>query len=151
LKLEKKARILDSSGNPLTGTEAAASTFTTDQNTLSPAATPGRIIEYQITYENVSTLPGSGKNNIILPAKSLVITEDGTAGNNTWFNLTTDPQYPANPTGSAIPAGTTTVTVDGGNIKIYTNTPGDIAPKGNGVFTFQRKINGRPAPLPPVN
>jgi hypothetical protein len=146
LKLEKKARILDSSGNDLTGTEAAASIFTSDQNTLSPAATPGRIIEYQITYENVSTAPGSGTNNIILPAKSLVITEDGTTGNNTWFNLTTDPQYPGNAKGSAIPDTTTTVTDDGGNIKIYTNTPGDVAPKGNGVFTFRRKINGRPTP-----
>jgi hypothetical protein len=150
LKLEKKARILDSSGNKLTGTEAAASEFTADQNALNSAATPGRIIEYQITYENVSTLPGSGANNVILPANSLVITEDGTAGNNTWFNLTTDPEYPAKPTtGSAIPAATTTVTVDGGNIKIYTNSPGDVAPKGTGVFTFQRKINGRPTPLPP--
>lgn len=152
LKLEKKARILDSESKELTGTEATASKFTTDQSILSPAATPGRIIEYEITYENVSTLPGTGTNNVILPAKNLVITEDGKAGNNTWFDFTTDPEYPAKPTtGSATPAATTTVTVDGSNIKVYINSPGDIAPKGKGVFTFQRKINERstPAPLPP--
>ncbi len=147
LKLEKKARLLDPNGNALTGTEAAASTFTSDQNTLSPAATPGRIIEYQITYTNVST--GGGTNSVILPAKTLVITEDGTTGNNSWFSLTTDPKYPSIPKGSATPAATTTVTVDGTNIKIYTNSPGDIAPQGTGIFTFQRKINGRPTPLPP--
>lgn len=150
LKLEKKARILDSNGIALTGTEAAASIFTFDQNTLSSAATPGRIIEYQITYKNVSTLPGAGTNNVILPANNLVITEDGIAGNNNWFNLTTDPKYPAIAKGSATPNDeTTTVTVDGSNIKIYTNSPGDIVPQGTGTFTFQRKINGRPTPLPP--
>jgi hypothetical protein len=150
LKLEKKARLLDSNGNALTGTDASASIFTTDQSILSPAATPGRIIEYQITYTNVST--SGGTNSVILPAKSLVITEDGTAGNNSWFSLTTDPKYPANlTTGSAIPAATTTVSGDASNIKIYINSPGDIAPQGTGTFTFQRKINGSstPAPLPP--
>lgn len=144
LKLEKKARILESDGT----TEVVG--FTTNQATLSPAATPGRIIEYQITYTNVST--GGGTNSVILPAKSLVITEDGTAGKNSWFSLTTDPKYPGTPKGSATPDTTTTVTVDGSNIKIYTNSPGDIAPQGTGTFTFQRKINGgsTPTPLPPA-
>ncbi|MBW4600101.1 MAG: hypothetical protein KME29_10960 [Calothrix sp. FI2-JRJ7] len=136
LKLEKKARMLEESGTPVAGT---AGNFTTDQTALGAAATPGRIIEYQITYTNISTTGGS--NSVILPANNLVITEDGDAGNNTWFAKTTDPTYPtAGGNGSAVGAGTINVTVTSGDIEIYTNTIETVAPQGNGTFTFRRKI-----------
>lgn len=137
LRLDKKARILEANGTPVTGGAGDFATATTAN--LAAAANPGRIIEYQITYTNVSTT-GSG-DNVILPAKDLVITEDGNAGNNTWFNLTTDPQYPTNSKGSANPAANTTVTPVGNNIQIYVNNVGDVAPQATGNFTFQRKIN----------
>lgn len=49
--LQKQARILESNGTPVTG---AAGSFTTDQTVLSTAVSPGRIIEYQIQYRNIS-------------------------------------------------------------------------------------------------
>lgn len=136
LKLEKKARILEANGTPVAG----AGTFTTDQTALGAAATPGRIIEYQITYTNIST--SGGTNSVILPANDLVITEDGNAGNNTWFATTTDPAYPTTGgNGSAVGSkGTINVTPNSGDIEIYTNSIPTVAPQGNGTFTFQRKI-----------
>ncbi len=154
LKLEKKARLLDSSGNTLTGTEATASAFTTDQSILSPAATPGRIIEYQITYTNVSS--GGGTNSVILPANNLVITENGSTGNNTWFSLTLDPKYPTPANGTATNTGGGTIAVTPAangavtDIQIYTNTVTTVVPAGTGTFTFQRKIKSTPTTNPPL-
>lgn len=136
LRLEKKARMLEADGTtPVAGT---AGNFTTDQTALGAAATPGRIIEYQITYTNISTTGGT--NSVILPANDLLITEDGNAGSNTWYPITTDPKYPGQANGSAVGAGTINVTVTSGDIEIYTNTVTTVAPQGNGTFTFQRKI-----------
>lgn len=138
LSLVKKARLLEADGTtPVTG---PAGTFTDDPTALAAAATPGRIIEYQITYTNISS--GGGTDSAILPAKSLVIKEDGSAAPNTWFGLTSDPKYPAQPNGSAVDAGgTITVTPNNGDIQVYTDTvTGDVAPAGTGTFTFQRKI-----------
>ncbi|NJL09695.1 MAG: hypothetical protein HC908_04265, partial [Calothrix sp. SM1_7_51] len=86
LGLLKEARILEANGT----TEVIP--FTTLQENLSPAATPGRIIEYRITYRNIST--SGGTNSVTLPANTLVITENGTTGGNTWFSTTLDPKYP---------------------------------------------------------
>jgi hypothetical protein len=143
LRLEKKARLLESDGT--TRVIPTDGSFTTDQTALAAAATPGRIIEYQITYTNVSTGAGSGTGSVILPANNLVITENGTAGNNTWFNLTLDPKYPTPANGTAVdPQGTITVTTAANgavtDIQTYTNTVTSVAPQGTGTFTFQRKI-----------
>lgn len=138
LKLVKEARLLEADGT--TAVTGPAGSFTTDQTALAAAATPGRIIEYRITYTNISS--GGGTNSAILPAKNLVIKEDGSTAPNTWFGLTSDPKYPAQPTGSAqSTGGTITVTPNNGDIQVYTDTvTGDVAPAGTGTFTFQRKI-----------
>ncbi len=139
LNLVKEARILEANGT----TEVVG--FTTNQATLSPAATPGRIIEYRITYTNISTGQGSGANNGLLPANSLVITESGIAGTNNWFSSTLDPVYPTPANGSASGTGGTIAVTTAANgaitdIQVYTNTVGNVLPQGTGTFTFQRKI-----------
>jgi hypothetical protein len=148
LSLDKKARILEDADNnpttPPTPVAGNAGTFTTVQADLSAAATPGRIIEYQITYKNVST--AGGTNSVILPANNLVITESGipVAGvsANNWFGVTTDPKYPtpAIGTGADSATGTIAVTVVSGDIQVYTDTITSLAPGGTGILTFQRKI-----------
>ena len=142
LSLVKEARLLEANGTPVTG---PAGTFTNSPTDLSAAATPGRIIEYRITYKNISTTGGT--NSVILPANSLVIKEDGSAGANTWFSSTTDPKYPTPANGSATDtpgtggtAGTITVTVNGTDIQVYTDTVTKVDPGKDGTFTFQRKI-----------
>ncbi|BAZ18100.1 hypothetical protein NIES4071_99830 [Calothrix sp. NIES-4071] len=143
LKLEKKARLLEANGNPVAG---AAGNFTTDQSILAAAATPGRIIEYQITYTNVSTTGGT--DSVTLPANNLVITENGTTGNNTWFSLTVDPQYQIQQSGigtATSSAGTINVNIAANStvndIQTYTNTVTTVAPgSAPGTFSFRRKI-----------
>ncbi len=142
LSLVKEARLLEANGTPVTG---PAGTFTNNPTDLSAAATPGRIIEYRITYKNISTTGGT--NSVILPANSLVIKEDGSAGANTWFSSTTDPKYPTPAIGTATDtpgtggtAGTISVTVNGTDIQVYTDTVTTVDPGKDGTFTFQRKI-----------
>ncbi len=140
LTLDKEARILEVDGvTPVTG---AAGTFTKVQADLSAAASPGRVIEYRITYKNIST--SGGTNNVTLPANSLVITENGSTGTNTWFGPTLDPKFPGTATGSATDAGgAITVTTSGTptDIQEYKDTVTSVAPgSAGGTFIFQRKI-----------
>jgi hypothetical protein len=139
LKLEKKARLLEADGKtPVFPT--TDKTYTTDQAALSASAKPGRIIEYQITYTNISTTGGS--DSVILPANNLVITENGT-GSNTWFDTTVDPKYPTPGTGSAEGTSVTVTTATNGtatDIQEYKDAIANVAPTKSGTFTFQRKI-----------
>jgi hypothetical protein len=138
LELKKEARILESNGT----TEVVG--FTTNQATLGPAATPGRVIEYRVTYTNISTTGGT--DSVILPANNLVITENGSTGNNTWFTLTLDRTYPTPATGTGASTGGGTIAVTTApngavtDIQIYTNTVTTVAPTDSGTLTFQRKI-----------
>ena len=141
LSLVKEARILEADGTtPVAGN---AGTFTTVQADLSAAATPGRVIEYRITYKNISI--SGGTNNVGLPANNLVITENGSTLPNNWFGTTIDPKYPTNGgVGSAVDAGgTITVTTSGApaDIQEYKNTVVKVDPgSAGGTFVFQRKI-----------
>jgi hypothetical protein len=141
LQLYKEARMLENDGTPVTG---LAGTFGIDQAALSAAATPGRIIEYRITYRNVSSTGGTG--SALLPANNLVITENGSAGSNTWGETTLDPKYPAQAIGSAIDSlgtlGSIIVTTGGSplNITEYKSTVTSVGPGISGTFTFQRQI-----------
>jgi hypothetical protein len=138
VSLVKAARILDVDGTTevvgFTGTPAA----------LGAAAKPGRIIEYQITYKNLST-PNAG-TSLGLPANALAITEDGNiVGGNNWAATTTDPKYPTPATGSALdPTAGAAITVTTGgapaDIVKYVDTITAVAPGATGTFTFQRKI-----------
>lgn len=139
VSLQKQARILDSTGNPIAG---PAGSFTTDSTVLSAATLPGRMIEYRIQYQNISVGQGTGINNVILPANNLVIKEDGNTSTNNWFTLTKDPAYPTTATGSAIDSttGAITVTTSNGDIQIYTDTLATLAPGVSGNMTFRRQI-----------
>jgi hypothetical protein len=143
LQLYKEARMLEANGTPVTGTAGNFGSDTAAQSALSAAAIPGRIIEYRITYTNVATSGGGG---VPLSANSLVITENGSAGN-TWGTTTFDPKYPTLPlVGSAIdtigPLGTITIVTGGTpvNITEYKSTVPSVLPGATGTFTFQRKI-----------
>ncbi len=141
LKLFKEARILEANGTAVTG---AAGTFGIEQTVLSAAAISARIIEYRITYSNISS--SGGTNNALLPANNLVITENGSAGSNTWGTTTLDPQYLTKTIGSAIDTfgtvGSIVVTTGGSpvNITEYKSTVTTVAPGVTGFFTFQRQI-----------
>jgi hypothetical protein len=139
LSLVKEARMLESDG--ITPVAGAAGVFTTDQVALGTAATPGRVIEYRITYQNISTTGGT--NNVLLPANNLVITEDGIAGTNNWFTFTFDPKFPTTAgVGSAVdPNGSIAVTTSGSDIREYRDTIVTVVPgAAPGTFIFQRKI-----------
>ena len=142
LKLLKQARMLDPNGVQV----APASGYTSDSTVLNQFARPGYTIEYQIQYKNISET-ASGTGDVILNAGNTIITEDGTAAPNNWFVTTKDFAFPSNPNGSAAAsAGTVTVTVQSGDIKVYVNNVGTVVPSGstgspNGTFMFQRKIN----------
>ncbi|NJM45196.1 MAG: hypothetical protein HC860_02750 [Alkalinema sp. RU_4_3] len=61
LSLEKKAQIWDGS--------TIIVPFTSDTTLLSPALRPGRIIEYQITYKNLSSAAVVGSGSVALSAR----------------------------------------------------------------------------------
>jgi hypothetical protein len=154
VKLAKETRILPGSGptpNP------------SDINFSIAAKTPaaGNIIEYRITYTNISEA-SVGTNNAILNAGNLVITEDGTTSGNKWGqdgdnNGTIDT---SNVVGSAVNVGTTstielykdstglTTSIDQSGItastditKYINRVTTVVAPGVNGTFSFQRKLN----------
>lgn len=146
LKMLKESRVLQGTGPAVQGT----------QGTFSIAAknpAPGNIIEYRISYTNIST-PQAGSGNVILNASRVVITEDGVAGTNNWArdNDGNNIIDTSNIVGSAIdssggsvtftPAGDqsgTTATTDVTKYVNTVNTP--VAPGVTRTFTFQRKVN----------
>ncbi len=137
VSLLKEARILEADGT----TEVVG--FTTVQASLSPAALPGRILEYRITYKNIAA-PAAGTSTS-LAANTLVISEQGTsAQGNNWAASTIDPKYPANPLGSATDSSTGDIVVTTGgtptDITAYQDTVPSVAPGTTGVFMFQRQI-----------
>ena len=125
---------------------------------------PGNIIQYEIRYKNISTSQGTETDNVILEAKNVVITEDGTLstvpgdGKNNWAKDNDsdgiiDTSNMASATTATITVGTTTsnttattVTTtpagDGVLVTKYVNSPtGSIAPQDSGTLNFQRKLN----------
>lgn len=158
LRLLKESRIIQGTGSPIIGTDG---TFSTTPKT--PSA--GNIIEYRITYSNISTPPG-GSNNVLLSASNVVITENGTANNNTWALDQDPPGSPgagiidtSNIVGSAVDSGPSTITFFSGNPAVtsssdqagttagadvtrYVNAvTGTVEPGVSRTFTFQRRIN----------
>ncbi len=153
LQLLKKSRILPGTGPAVQGTDGTFSIAA-----KSPA--PGNIIEYQITYKNISEAI-SGTGNVILNADKVVITEDGITSPNNWAldSIPTNGVIDtSNVVGSAKDSGASTITffngipsVLGGDITgttaatdvtKYVNTvTGFVAPQTSRTFTFQRKLN----------
>jgi hypothetical protein len=125
---------------------------------------PGNIIQYDIRYKNISTAQGTGTNNVILQAQSVVITEDGTLstvpgdGKNNWAkdndsdgiidtsNMASATTATITVNNSTTTPNPTTVTTtpagDGVLVTKYVNSPtGSIAPQDSGTLNFQRKLN----------
>jgi hypothetical protein len=151
LRLLKEARVLDSNGNEVQGFSTAPATAN---------IRPGNIIEYRITYTNISLPAGSGSSPT-LSAANVVIIEDGIAGSNNWAedqngdgaidtqNVTgrttrTNGTVTFSPTNDG--RGTTAAT----DVTRYENDLGatTIAPAGTGTFTFQRQVSDNPPPPP---
>lgn len=146
VRLAKETRILKGDGPDVISGQG---TFSTAQK--NPA--PGNIIEYQITYTNVSdAAPTGGSGNKIMNASKVVITEDGTAGTNSWAKDTNNDGVidTSNVVGTAKDAkgtvafspsdqtGTTAAT----DVTKYVDTvTADVAPGTNGTFVIQRKVN----------
>ena len=146
LRLAKESRVLQGTGPAVIAGEETFSTTGKSPST-------GNIIEYRITYQNI-TEPQSGVGNVILDAANIVITENGTSGNNNWAldndaNTVIDT---SNVTGSAgdTQSGTITFTPGGDqsgttaatDVTEYVDSvPGVLAPQNSGEFTFQRQLN----------
>ncbi|WP_009631933.1 beta strand repeat-containing protein [Synechocystis sp. PCC 7509] len=124
LRLVKESRILVGTGPAVLGGDG---TFSTAAKT--PA--PGNIIEYRISYSNISTAV-SGSNNVTLNASNVTITESGitntavfpiAANGNNWGQ---DYSLPlgidtSNVIGSAVDSGT------GANIAFFNGTGGNVS------------------------
>lgn len=95
-------------------------------------AVPGAVIEYTITYTNVSS--SGGTNNATLTASSIVITEDGNAAPNNWGS-TTDQVV-----GSASDTLGGTITGDSAGSTLLTDSIPTLAPGQSGSFKFRRAI-----------
>jgi hypothetical protein len=159
LKMLKESRVL-----PGTGPAPAVADTTFSSNPKTPS--PGNIIEYRITYSNISEAQ-AGTGNILLNANNVKVVEDGTLsaaagdGKNNWAldndgdgkidtsnivgsakdsaasTITFFSGKPAT-TGSADQTGTTVST----DVSKYVNTvTGIVVPGENRTFTFQRKMN----------
>lgn len=153
LQVTKRARIV-----------AADGTTVIQNYSPGPASAniqPGRFVDYQITYANISTpAPPSGSGNATLSASGTVITEDGTSGGSNWAldsdgNGSSDT---SNVLSSALDSGGGTVTYFNGvppasgtdrtgttapaDVTKYVDTPpGPVAPGTSQTFTFRRRIN----------
>ncbi|MBF2017575.1 MAG: hypothetical protein IGS23_20695 [Rivularia sp. T60_A2020_040] len=164
LQMVKETRVLKATGpNVAPGDE----TFSTTAK--KPA--PGNILEYRITYKNISE-PQSGTDNVILNASDIKITEDGTndtLGNN-WAkdndnngeidtsNITGSAKDSGNANIQFTPNGDQTGTTPTTDVTKYVVTVSkDVAPQEMRTFIFQRRINGTgltgnpPAPPAPPN
>ncbi|MEH2383288.1 MAG: hypothetical protein V7K27_31110 [Nostoc sp.] len=159
LQLLKESRVLQGTGPALpSGSTDGAFGI----GAKKPA--PGNIIEYRITYKNIST-PQVGTGNLILNADKIVITEDGTTaangGNNNWAldNDTNSQIDTSNIVSSAKDSGTSTITFFSGNpatnpgsdqtgttantdvSKYVDAVTGQVLPGIQRTFSFQRKVN----------
>ncbi|MEO1760629.1 MAG: hypothetical protein AAFR83_01335 [Cyanobacteria bacterium J06629_18] len=148
LQMVKETRVLKDEGPDVQGNDG---TFSDDDK--KPA--PGNILEYRITYKNISE-PQSGTGNIILNASDIRITEDGTddsLGNN-WAkdNDSNGEIDTSNVVGSATdsdganieftPNGDQSGTTQAADVTKYVVVVGtDVEPQEARTFMFQRKIN----------
>ncbi|BAY10923.1 hypothetical protein [Calothrix sp. NIES-2098] len=185
LKLVKKSRIVQGTGPAVVGNQGNfESTPAVDPDGAGPlpaidpnpgvadearTPAPGNIIEYQISYKNVSEAQ-LGTGNKILQAANVNITEDGTTGGNNWAkdndgNGQIDTSHmmgsakvettPGNTDANASIAYTPTEqgTTAGNDVALTQTAANDVtkyvvtlsnnlAPQDSRLFTFQRKVSG---------
>ncbi len=143
LRVIKESRILKGTGPDV---PVGQETFSTNPKTPGP----GNIIEYRITYTNISE-PGRS-NDQSLYAENLVIAEDGTTDISNWAkdNDGNGVLDTSNVVGSATdPSGTITFTpadqtgtTAETDVTRYVDTvTNPVAPGQSGTFTFQRRVN----------
>ncbi len=96
------------------------------------AAVPGAVIEYTLTYTNVSATAGT--NNANLTATNLTVTEDGNESPNNWAGTTN------HVAGSASDTRGGTITGDTAGSSVLTDVIPSLAPGQSGVFKFRRVI-----------
>lgn len=155
--LLKETRILQSRTN-LTPVSDSRGTWSTLPKQAAVGQNP-EVVEYRVTYKNISEEnPASpAQYNVILNAKNLKITEDGTTGGNNWA-LDSDGDGNINTVHVLGTAGTNTPTFEffngslslgssdpatGAAVTKYTSTlPASfsLAPQASGTFTFQREM-----------
>jgi hypothetical protein len=161
MKLIKESRVIKG-----TGPDVAIGQDVFDDKPKQPA--PGNIIEFRITYKNISDAQAGSANNVILNATNIKITEDGTTrdvatgkGNNWALDNDANAEIDtSNVVGSAKDSG-------GANIMFYSGKPAsnvspdqtgttqntditkyevkitnDLVPGQIRTFIFQRLVNG---------
>ncbi len=96
-------------------------------------AVPGAVIEYTITYTNVTSTGGTGSSGVTI--SNLVITENGSASPNNWATTTTQV------VGSASDNNGGVLTGDSAGSGVLTNTVPTLAAGVTGTFKFSRTIN----------
>jgi len=149
LDVVKLSRVLQGTG-PVLSVPADA-TFSNTSKT--PA--PGNIIEYLLSYTNIST-PASGSGNVVLNANNIVITEDGAAAPNNWATTTlnvpstarvdqdgTQPIPNTVPTYNAVITfftGATATTTTDPTVTKYLDSIPTLTPSQTGYFKFQRQV-----------
>ena len=145
LDLRKQSRVLQGTGPAVVAADVAFSAAA-----KTPA--PGNILEYLLTYTNIST-PASGSANVILNANNIVITEDGATLPNNWATTTLNVPSTATVAQNAAGAptatfsavitffnGTTAVTTVDPNVTRYLNSIPTLTPGQTGFFRFQRTV-----------
>lgn len=156
LSLLKESRVIQAAGPAV---PAGQDTFSTAPK--SPA--PGNIVEYRITYTNLSSpAPSNGSGNIVMNANVVSITEDGTIAPNNWATDATGDgaldtsnvpdtaaassgtisYFSGNP-GTTPATRSTTGTTATTDVTRYVLNLGNspVAPQGTGNFTIQRRVN----------
>jgi hypothetical protein len=93
---------------------------------------PGSVLEYVITYTNITS--AAGTDNVNLTATGLTLTEDGNAPPNNW-GATTD-----HVAGSSSDSLGGSITGDVAGSSLLTDTVAAVAPGQTGVFRFRRVI-----------
>lgn len=146
LKLYKESRLLQHTGPAiLLGQDVFSTTAKT------PAK--GNIIEYRLTYSNISTPQSGSGTNSTLNILGIVLTEDGVSNGNNWAldsnnDGVTDTshvfQQARDPNGlvTYLDLGVSVTDAVGVNVTKYIDTiVNPLQPGESGTFSFQRKMN----------
>lgn len=154
LKLVKKARVLrrDDLEDPTSTNYSEVAGMGFDDADTAKFPIPGDIIEYQVTFTNISDDQGAGSDNVTLRADDIFITEDGTTGDNNWAvdgnddDLMDTLHVISHAAISGVDASVSTnITYDGiatesQEVEAYEAFIAEVDPGEEGTFTFQRKV-----------
>jgi hypothetical protein len=138
MQVVKEFRILDAAGRPIGDGAYSASS-------AAPPVESNQLLEYRITYTNISTPAPADSGSQTLSAINFTVIEDGRTSPNTWASLTTNEPNAATGTGLTSTITYETATGAGGAadpaVVKYTNRIiNPIVPGGTGTFTFRRQF-----------